>query len=144
MSLTTTVYILAFVDLTQTFGWVNKHLLHAQNPQQSRSRENEICNKPAQGLDAWALIKCYPEGANFEDCLRTKHALRGRKVFAELDFDTTYSFNREGLTCSKLHAGYIRKLVEHFEPQGIDIIWHNGYTGKLWDNLEGLDTLERL
>jgi hypothetical protein len=67
---------------------------------------------------------------------REKQEQIGSSYWAQINFDTAYGFNRDGMGCTELHASYIVRLYrEYFEPRGIEIVWQDEYRGTLHRNL---------
>jgi hypothetical protein len=62
--------------------------------------------------------------------------------YAEFSFDTGYGYKQDGRGCSDLHGTFLVKAYrEYFEPRGVDFVWKNEFTGDLYKNLDGIETL---
>lgn len=57
----------------------------------------------------------------------------------EVNFDTAYGYTSpEGFGCSVLHALYIVKVGQWLADRGVKWRWHNEFTGKWHDGVDGL------
>lgn len=155
MTLNTYIYIQGPIDGEDLHRWVCENLF--QVPDYSKVRRSrkvkgqtyldwrnepytadldEMNNEPSQGLPAWLFLSWSDtpmdkdEGEPYEP---------EGEYYALLSFDTAYSYHdpETGFGCTELHASYIIRLYdEYLKPRGIDLIWQDEYTGKLYKNLD--------
>ncbi len=57
----------------------------------------------------------------------------------EVTFDTGYAYDRNGATCSDLHAWLVRELGRWLDARGKTWRWQDEFTGEWHDRYEGLD-----
>lgn len=116
-------------------------------PDSSWTIENEL----GQGLPAW-LILGYRPGAPLRtaeqvavcdedcepDCDRSRH---DRPCWLDVDFDTAYGYDHDGMGCGDLHAVLVARLGQWLDARGVRWEWRNEFSGEVHG---GEDRYERL
>lgn len=163
MTLSTNVYFTTFVEPEALMDFVNEELLHATDPKIERT-ETSIGNELGQGFDAWASIE-HNKGEKFvhkpwmsdewyaenpDDLAReiARFDEAEGKSYVRLNFDTAYGYSDNGMGCGALHASYIAKLYAYYhmfsltEKDGTVFFWRNEFTDDVFENVDGLETLD--
>ena len=107
-----------------------------------------ISNDPDQGLCAWLMVHYRPGTAlrakleHDEDCEADcdypGHVL---PCWAEVSFDTAYSYRGPEGSSGGLHARIVAELGKWLDGQGIPWSWANEFTGEVHEGYEGLTEL---
>ena len=101
-----------------------------------------IGNDPMQNLPAWLLLHYRPyaplrtpeQAAEHDEwCESTcDSADHGRPAcWIDVDFDTAYGYQQDGMGCGDLHAALVSHLGEWLDGRGIRWSWQNEYTGEV-------------
>lgn len=110
-----------------------------------------IENELGQGLPAWLMIG-YRPGAPLrsaeqvaacdEDCdPDCDGSYHDRACWLDVDFDTAYGYDHDGMGCGDLHAALVARLGRWLDARGVRWEWRNEFSGEVHG---GVDRYERL
>lgn len=155
MTLSTNVYVLDPIDHVEVFRFcqslLTKYDTRHRGPDQQVWRDSQdeeyrdgvwavlpesrwtIGNSPGQDLPAWLLVYYRREAA-----LRTPEQVAEcdedhdyRACWLDIDFDTAYGYNHNGMGCGDLHAALVGELGQWLDARGVRWEWRNEFTGEV-------------
>jgi hypothetical protein len=148
MTLDTRVYVRGPVDHKALFVKCNQ-LIGAHEGVKFSDKDGCISNAPAQGLDAWLIIN-YGSPLRDGTCPRMPHepdddddCWQNHKpaCYADVSFDTAYSYSGPDGGCGDLHARIIAELGHWLDTRGLAWSWKNEFTGEVHERYAGLTEL---
>ena len=156
MTLSTDIYFTEPVDPQEVYNKVHEFLgIDPEQPERSVREDGSIINTPMQGLPAWILVSYRngeivdPEtwdeylednkswlGDDPEELEEYRHDFEkseGKKPswYVNVNLDTAYGYNENGIDCNELHARVILQLEAWLasRDQAGTLWWKNEYRG---------------
>jgi hypothetical protein len=117
-----------------------------------------IANKPGQNLPAWLMLHYRPGeplrtpeqaaehdedcnipgnedyDADAAECTGVEGYAHRPACWLNLDLDTAYGYDQNGMGCGDLHAALVAELGEWLTERGIKWLWRNEFTGEIHDD----------
>lgn len=150
MTLSTYIYLQDQVDYREVFVKCNQ-LIGADEGVRFSEHDGWIGNRMDQGLCALMhvsygapLVSQEQAAAHDEDCAEYEGDCRKwhpRACWAEVNFDTAYSYSGPDGGCGDLHARLVAELGQWLDERGVHWAWRNEFTGEVHQGYDGLTEL---